>query len=330
MLCAPNGDAPQILCACDDDRLIAALPLVRRKRMLLGLATAHTPRFDLVGDAAALPALWRELRSDATWDRLELPYVPTDSPLATTLPHLARADGFLAVLSPGPRSPWFPLDKFEAALGSKFRGNLRRRAKKLGDVRFELIDRYDRAALDEGLALEAAGWKGKAGTGTAIACDPTLMRFYHATARVFAKRRQLALSFLRANGKRIAFHYALTDGRAYYLLKPGFDPAFASFGPGQLHVLHAATFADRQGLQEFDFLGWDMPWKLEWTSDVHAHATVRVYRPLLAQRLTYAAKEVIRPRLFELGRHLARHPAREVLAARASAIVSALSRRLAE
>src|SRR5262249_13536135 len=155
------------------------------------------------------------------WDDLQLSHVPAGSPLATQLPELARAVGMRALVRPAERSPYFELSGFERRLGAKFRGNLRRRAKKLPQLAFERVSVYDARALDEGLALEAAGWKGQDGLGTAIACHARLARFYHAVARSFARRGRLTLAFLRTGERRIAFHFALEDERVYYLLKPG-------------------------------------------------------------------------------------------------------------
>jgi CelD/BcsL family acetyltransferase involved in cellulose biosynthesis len=272
---------PILLVARAAGHLRAALALCRQGRTLRSLDSAHTPRFDLVGDPGALPGLWRLLRTDDGWDTLRLDAVPQGSPLATTLPRLAEAEGCYVRIGPGPRSPWLSLDRFEARLSAKFRANLRRRAHKLGEATLERVTVVDQEALAAGLALEAAGWKGAGGTGTAIACEPRLRRFYTSLAHAFASRGELALCFLRVGARRIAFQLGLEDGRAYYLLKPGFDPAFAKFGPGQLLVHQVAADAARRGLEELDFLGWEMDWKREWTAETRPHVAVVIHRRTL-------------------------------------------------
>ena len=297
----PPG-APVIYGARRGDALCAALPLALRNRTLCGLENDHTPRFDLIGDRAALPSIFSRMLRDPRWDALELAHVPADSPLATDLVELAQKAGLRTATWATECSPYFELAGFEERLGSKFRGNLRRRAKKLPDLEFERVARYDKALLDEGLELERAGWKGE--LGSAIACDAQLVRFYHAVARCFARRGGLSLNFLRARGKRIAFHFALETPRVYFLLKPGFDPEFSQFGPGQLLVLHAATDAARRGLLEFDFLGWDMPWKRDWADRGRAHVGIAMYRPNLRGQLRYTARHVLRPSAGALWRAL--------------------------
>jgi CelD/BcsL family acetyltransferase involved in cellulose biosynthesis len=279
-----------------EGELLGALPLAldARRRTLCALASDHTPRFDLLGDPAALELIFARVLCDARWDVLDLPHVPASSALACALPELARAAGLHVAIVPAESSPYFALAGFEERLGAKFRGNLRRRARKLPDLAFERIAGYDQRALEEGFALEAAGWKG--GLGTAIACQPALARFYHAMARSFGRRGQLTLAFLRTRGQRIAFHFTLESDGVYFLLKPGFDPAFAAFGPGQLLVWEAAADAARRGLEEFDFLGWDMPWKRDWTDRVRAHVRILAYRKTPRGELRYAARHVLRPR----------------------------------
>ena len=65
---------------------------------------------------------------------------------------------------------------------------MRRLERQLGGVELERVTAFDRAALRDVLRLEASSWKGRA--GTAIACEASLVAFYAATARVFARRGQ--------------------------------------------------------------------------------------------------------------------------------------------
>ena len=214
-------------------------------------------------------------------------------------------------------SPYLPLPSSAAELdrqiGGKFRGNLRRRARKLeadvgplaleriggraldaanGSASLDAADAVDSAtldaALDEGFALEAAGWKGD--LGTAIACDPRLRARYHALAHVFAARGRLACYFLKAGPRRVAFHFALVDEDTYYLFKPGFDPALASYGLGHLLVDAVARDLINRGIREFDFLGDDMPWKREWTDYTRPHRFDYVFAPTLRGRALAAWK----------------------------------------
>jgi CelD/BcsL family acetyltransferase involved in cellulose biosynthesis len=285
---------PLLVGARRGEALVAALPVVRRGRTLVALRCDHTPRVDLVGDAATLPAVWRAIRAAGPWDVLRFRGIPADSPLARLVPALARADGFGAHLRETSRAPWFEVHEIEQRVHRRFRGDMRRLERQLGGVELERIAVFDRAALAEFFRLEALGWKGK--QGTAIACDPGLMAFYTAIARVFARRQQLTIAFLRARGRRIAGCFALEDAATFHLLKIAHDPEYDHFGPGQLLVRETAADADRRGLSRYDLLGQDTPYKLKWTDKVRPHVEVTIYAPSVRGRARRWAREVVRPR----------------------------------
>jgi CelD/BcsL family acetyltransferase involved in cellulose biosynthesis len=284
---------PILFGAADGTELRAGLPLARRGRTMVALRTDHTPRVDLAGDASALPAVWQSIRQAGGWDVLELTSVPADSPLATKLPELARADGCAVHLVETHRAPWFEVDGIEDRLHRHFRGDMRRLERQLGGVELERVSSFDRAALADLFRLEAAAWKGVA--GTAITCDPKLVHFYTTLARVFARQRRLTLAFLRARGKRVAAQLALEDGATYYLLKVGYDPEFAHFGPGQILVRETAADARRRGLRRYDMMGKDTPWKLKWTDTARPHVSLTVYAPTALGQARWFARRVAAP-----------------------------------
>jgi CelD/BcsL family acetyltransferase involved in cellulose biosynthesis len=274
-------------------RLVAVLPLERQGRSLRALRCDHSPRVDLVGDPAALPALWHAVRQADGWDVLQLPAVPADSPLAIALPQLARDDGFAAYVRETHRVPWFLVDEIEQRIHRRFRGDMRRLERQLGGVQLERIAQFDREALRDVLRLEAAAWKGAA--GTAIVCDQRLTRFYAGLARVFARRGRLTVAFLRAQGKRIAAQLSLEDATTFYLLKTGYDPDYAHFGPGQLLVRETALDAGRRGLVRYDLLGKATAWKMKWTEQTRSHVSVTIYAPTPGGHARRFVREIARP-----------------------------------
>jgi CelD/BcsL family acetyltransferase involved in cellulose biosynthesis len=322
----------RLLVAHHGDAIVAALPLVAERRRLAGLPARllrslsddHSQRFDLWLDpgpagAGAARALIDHLRQRGDWDAVELQSVPMRDAAAARLVAAAREARMPVGYWPSMTSPYLPLPSSAAELdrqiSSKFRGNLRRRARKLqadvGPLALELIDgggagaAFDSstldAALDEGFALEAAGWKGE--LGTAIACDPRLLTRYRALAHTFAARGRLACYFLKAGSRRVAFHFALVDDDTYYLFKPGFDPALASYGLGHLLLDAVARDLINRGIRELDFLGDDMPWKREWTNHTRAHSFGYVFAPTLRGRALAAWKLRFVPRAKRLWSH---------------------------
>ncbi len=251
----------------------------------------------------ALPLLWQKLVETPGWGRLRLRDLPQGA-AEWKLRELAGEAGFPEGLWTSLRSPYLPLPGgFEAVLArldSKFRANLRRRRRRLaeqGEVKYLVLDGKNAAQLDEGLAdfftIEASGWKGKG--GTAIAQRPELVGFYTQLARDAAKRGALSLGFLELAGKRIAAHLSLVHAGRHFLLKLGYDEAFAEFSPGQQLVHDAIDESCKRGLIEFDFLGPFMEWKADWETGFRSHAWLTIFRPTQQGRLVAGARFTVWP-----------------------------------
>ncbi len=277
-----------------------------------------------------LELIWKALQQQQRWDRLRLRDLP-DGAGDWALRGLAESAGYpcglwvslrsphlalprVEAAAPGPQAPAQKkkqkagqppagdarYEQVEAALDAKFRQNLRRRRRRLaerGEVSYVLIDGQDAGALDEGLAdlfsIEASGWKGKG--GTAIAQRPELVGFYTQIARDAARRGALALGFLELAGKRIAAHLSIVHGGRHFLLKLGYDESLSEFSPGQQLISDAIRDACARGLEEFDFLGPCMPWKLDWESKLRTHTWLTIFRPTAAGKLVYEARFTLWP-----------------------------------
>ena len=95
-------------------------------------------------------------------------------------------------------------EEFHQTLPAKHRSNLRNRYKRFEQLApWELHLESAADQLEDGLRLEAAAWKG--GAGTAILADPAVSRFYRLFAERAAERGWLRLNFLRSAGRPAAF-----------------------------------------------------------------------------------------------------------------------------
>lgn len=317
---ATGPEALVLLVAHRAGEVVGILPLLRERRRLSGvparvlrsLSDDHSQRFDLIAaDDEAARAMFRHLARNPDWDVLELRELPASGPCAAlALVDAARHAGLPTAAWPAMRSPRLPLpasaEALERSFSPKFRANLKRRRKKLeaevGAVALERVPNdaprvVIERALDDGFRLEAAGYKGA--LGTAIACVPALRRRYTALALAFARRDALALYFLTVGGARKAFHFAIVEDGVYYLFKPGYDPALASYGLGHLLVAEVARDLIGRGVRELDFLGDEMPWKREWTEAVRPHVWRYVFRGPWGRAL-FAWKFRLVPRLKKL------------------------------
>src|SRR5262249_18190719 len=132
------------------------------------------------------------------------------------------------------------------------------------------------AALADGLKIEAAAWKGEA--GTAIICDPEVQEFYTRLAIRGAERGVIKLVFLRAGGKRIAFPYVLEPDGIRYALKIGYDTDYGVYSPGNLMRDLILREACESGYREYDFLGVPDDWKLAWTREARDQHWLYLFR----------------------------------------------------
>jgi hypothetical protein len=86
------------------------------------------------------------------------------------------------------------------------------------------------AAIEDFFAVEASGWKGKA--GTAAAGHEELRRFIRAAAAGLAAEGKIAVNRVLLDGRTIAAAIILRSGRGAWFWKIAYDEAFARFSPG--------------------------------------------------------------------------------------------------
>jgi len=310
--------------AREGKEICAAVPLIETREQgadtcFLPMVTWHTPSNDhsqrggvLLGrrGGEGLNLIWDTLVATPGWDRLRFRDLPTGAP-EWQLRDRAEQAGYPCGLWVSLRSPYLPLPKtyeaVEQALDGKFRQNLRRRRRRMaeqGEVQYALVDAKDGKALDTALAdlfeIEASGWKGR--EGTAIALRPELVGFYTQIARDAARRGALALGTVRLAGKVVAAHLSVVHGRRHFLIKIGYDESLHEYSPGQQMVSEAIRDSCARGLQEFDFLGPCMDWKLDWESQLRTHLWLTIFRPSRKGKLVHEARYVAWPILRALTR----------------------------
>jgi CelD/BcsL family acetyltransferase involved in cellulose biosynthesis len=91
--------------------------------------------------------------------------------------------------------------------------------------------------MEEFLALERAGWKGK--RGTAVGCDAAHSSMLRRALPALAARSELAFWKLALDGRPIAMLFAPLSGPRAWLCKIAHDEAFARYSPGVLLILEA-------------------------------------------------------------------------------------------
>lgn len=198
-------------------------PLVDRHRAEAVIAAW----FDHVANDPQLPSL------------ILLPFCPLEGPLARALDAVVvrrhgRSVSFArharALLAPAARDNYL-----ERAIGTKKRGELRRQRRRLGDSGVVMSSSIGEAAamahaLDDFLAIEASGWKGRA--GTAARSDADVRKFMQAAVIALAGEGKARIDRLFVDARAIAAIVMLKSGATVWGWKIAYDESFARFSPG--------------------------------------------------------------------------------------------------
>lgn len=268
---------PSLVAARRGPELVGALPIVREAGRILPPGAFETPTVGILAvDAAAARAVARRVLSEGA-GRVDLLPVEAGS---TSHEALAVAAGDLRhrlVTRVRVRCPVVDTgDGWEAYWSSRSR-NLRhkverlgRRAREAGTLWIDVRDRFEPGELDglleEGLAVEGSGWKAE--EGTAIAVNPRSRRLYGDLAGWAAREGWLRLTYVRLDGRPIAFSYGIEAHGVHHALKIGYDPGAARLSPGTLVLEALIRRAFETGLDRFDFAGHLEPYKAPWATGV--------------------------------------------------------------
>ena len=195
-------------------------------------------------DALHLPLflLFSEyLRNQAkSWDVIHLPHLLEDAcaiqainnhpPKKFLLKHEGRCD-FMDTTG--------TYESFLSDLSKNFRRSLKRAKQyldELPELRFAFVQ--NGPELDEGfeafLDVEASGWKGVLGSGTAIKLHPNLVCFYRTLARSLSASGKVSINTLTTDGKCIAAQFCLRLDDTVYILKIGYDEGYKRYAPGNV------------------------------------------------------------------------------------------------
>jgi len=204
-----------------------------------------------------------------------------------------------------------PYEQLLERMTKHFQRNLRAHRNKLqlsGDVKLVTVSAQDgvdaiEAELENFMTLEASGWKGRNGAGSAILLQPKLVGFYRDLAtKMLGQEDRCEINALYLNGRCIASQFCVRTGQEYAILKIAYDEAFARLGPGQLLLLSTLErcCADPQ-IKKMDLVSdesWFKDWQTEKVSMLQAHITLGRRLSVLRFRYSPAMRIVRRLRCF--------------------------------
>lgn len=268
------GDADRVITKAwfHDGRLTGLLPVVRSAKYYSHIVTHATGW--LHANAFCGTPLVAAGREDEFWtdilahfDRrarralfLHLPKLPADGPVGAALERVLTAKGRAVYTVAEENRALLKGDLaadayLEAAMSAKKRKELRRQHNRLAEEGVLAFERLEGDAglpgwTAEFLALEAAGWKGDAGSALASAPD-TAALFEHALAGAAAAGRLERLA-LRLDGRAIAMLANFITPPGAYSFKTAFDEDYARFSPGMLLQLENLALLERPDVQWAD------------------------------------------------------------------------------
>mgnify|MGYP001138909982 CR=1 FL=1 len=191
---------------------------------------------------------------------LHLRAMPLDGALYRTLDGLCRETGReLAVVLREERallqSDVPPDAYFDASLSGKKRKELRRQFARLEEQGALRLTRLSDDAdldrwIDDFLALEASGWKGRA--GSALASHPATTALFRESLRGAAKRERLERLSLTLDARPIALLANFLTPPGAFSYKTAFDEAYARFSPGVLLQRENLAMLQREGIEWAD------------------------------------------------------------------------------
>ena len=266
----------RIACAWDGGELAAAFPLAaRRPRRLVALSNYHSPLFrPPARDGAALSAVIEAARGAAS--ELHVHALPAGHPAFAAL---TRGTSFCEAVHAS------PIVETGGDLTEYLRGvssTVKRRRRKL-EREHEAAFRFDdggedlEADLAAGYLVEAAGWKGQA--GTAINASPQTEAFYTNLARAYRARGEFAAQWLHVDGAPAAWNYCLVRGGRVFMLKTGFDEALRSHAPGLvLNLWVVEQCFERPDTVAYELLGDAEEWKLKFATTRREHVRLWAWR----------------------------------------------------
>lgn len=294
---------PLLLGAWEDGRLVGLAALQRLTEHWAGrkiavvqsLTNVECARFEFLSFQKRVDVqerLWRAMCSDRSCDVIRIEFLPEHSGTLSAGLRVAKELGWTRFLEMTFESPWRSLPRqgssWDEGLKRKFKSNLRnreRRLQTLGEVTFSVVPAgaEQRAALDVFYALEASGWKGE--RGTAIAQRPSVKAFFDGLHDRTAS--DIWITILSVAGRPAAAQLVRLGNRTLFLLKTGYDPAFAPYAPGQLITARLIQYGIDHKMDVLDFLGEDMTWKRDWEPQLRGHYCLQLFAPSTRGRYAY-------------------------------------------
>lgn len=269
-------------------RPVAIVPLRPAIRTIVGVRVktmelpyhAHMPLTDVLCSETdtALPLLG-VLARDLTfrgvaWDVLAFQRVLDHSSLAALLTGagskcvIGEMNSRCNYLVCGPNNIAF------RRFSKNFQNNLRKAHNKLAAFDKVLFSSFRflpdlESSFEDFLRVEASGWKGIDGRGTAIRLQRDVLSFYRGLIAGMGDKGVLEINLLKLDTECIAGQFSVIAGDTCYILKIGYREDFACLAPGNLLMEHTLRRLGEAGKVRAVNLITDASWHVSWAPNAH-------------------------------------------------------------
>lgn len=221
------------------------------------LSFSGTPLIAAHDPASVLKALLAAQRGRA----IQMSAIPASGPFWDMLGNaVAEMGGSIEILNRWERAALSAQPSFEDWFARNFE---RKRRKEYRRLRSRLGEEGTLVSLawapgdpidpwvDDLIALEGQGWKGR--RGTALAADAVMAKAFREALHLLAGEGSLRFWKIVFNGKPIAMMSGLVKNRQGWLGKIAYDESFARYSPGVMLILDATeTLIDKERLALVD------------------------------------------------------------------------------
>jgi hypothetical protein len=258
--------------ALGSENLVGTWAFQRRRDWRSGFASVLTAPLVPLYEVSSLPVLDRDHAEDIALAMLRhllaagdlpktlvLPLLPLEGPCFSALQEAMRVTASrltayetwqrpVMVAEPGDDAERY----LRRALGSGYKKRMQqfRAIGKSGEVAFSRKrGNAAREAFETFLALEAAGWKGNA--GTAIACLPEASAYFHRLVELLIAQDALLIDALLLDGKPIAMGLIVESAGRRHFLKIAYDETQGRHSPGRALTIAMLQADFREGPPAF-------------------------------------------------------------------------------
>jgi CelD/BcsL family acetyltransferase involved in cellulose biosynthesis len=294
-----------VLIIRDNGRIAVLAPLMQARMRWRGLPVTAisfmdnylTSRMGLAlarGDDEIVNLLFSLFRErESQYDLLMLNYVEKDSYTDRAVSRMIQANRLSYVDVETDTTPFIPVQgTWEAYLKNRSK-NFRKRLRNLHN-QFDRAGGYEvvkyttedtAKALEEMFFVSRHSWKFK--HKTAVVNDPEQMEFYTSLAHAFAPRGWLNIWVLKLKGEPIAYAFNVRYNQRIYGWKIGYHEGYANLSPSKFLDFHIFKDCFDHQLIEFDFMGKNEPYKLDWTKNCRYHRKYYIFNRNRYSRLLY-------------------------------------------